>query len=121
MVYDAYFRRAKDSHGCPVLIEDDNMCCGCPPPDAGADGGKDGGADAGWIDPGFRVSLVGVSVVLEARPDAMLSYVTCQSEIAVEKRESARGYPCVTIGRRRTRAITSTANTCPRASASAVT
>jgi hypothetical protein len=35
MVFDAYFRRELDIRGCPVLVEDSSMCCGCVIEDAG--------------------------------------------------------------------------------------
>jgi hypothetical protein len=29
-LYDTYVTRKADAHGCPVLVEDDSVCCGCP-------------------------------------------------------------------------------------------
>lgn len=33
--FDTYFRRSVDQHGCPYLLEDVNLCCGCA--DAGVE------------------------------------------------------------------------------------
>jgi hypothetical protein len=49
------------------------------------DGGTDGGRELPWLEPGFRVYLDGVSIMLETRTDAQLSYLTCQNAIRVEK------------------------------------
>lgn len=48
-ISDVYYNGiSKDSHGCPVLVPDPHVCCGCPAPDASspAEGGSDGATDA---------------------------------------------------------------------------
>jgi hypothetical protein len=52
-------------------------------------GGMDGGHVTRWVEPGFRVYLLGISIVLEMRTTttARFWYLTCQNAIRVEKHE----------------------------------